>query len=72
MRGEFMNCIVKTCMGNCELLTLLQEVKKDILSLLNDSVKQLKLYGSYARGDYNNDSDIDVFLVYDEVGVKNR
>jgi predicted nucleotidyltransferase len=69
--GEFMSCIIKTCIGNFQLSTLLKEVKNDIFSLLNDSVKQLKLYGSYARGDYNNDSDIDIFLVYDETNLKN-
>lgn len=68
--GEFMSCIIKTCIGDFELRTLLQEVKKDIFSLLNNSVEQLKLYGSYARGDYNSDSDIDIFLVYNEVNLK--
>lgn len=66
-----MNCIVKTCMGDYELSNLLEEVKNDILLLLKDSIKQLKLFGSYARGDYNNDSDIDIFLVYDETNLKN-
>ncbi|MDT8719597.1 hypothetical protein IAI10_23420 [Clostridium sp. 19966] len=49
-----MSCIIKTCIGNCELSRLLNEVKKDIILLLRDSVKQLKLYGSFARGDYSN------------------
>lgn len=66
-----MSCIIKTCIGDFELRTLLQEVKKDIFLLLNNSVDQLKLYGSYARGNYNNDSDIDIFLVYNEVNLKN-
>lgn len=66
-----MNCIVKTCIGNYELSNLLQEVKKDIFLLLQDSVIQLKLYGSYARGDFNIDSDIDIYLLYDETKIKN-
>lgn len=64
-------CIVETCTGNFKLLDLLQEVKQDILSLLKDSVIQLKLYGFYVRGDYSSDSDIDVFLLYDETSLKN-
>lgn len=66
-----MNCIVKTCIGDCELFSLLQEVKKDIFSILKDSIKQLKLFGSYARGDYDGESDIDVFLVYENSNLKN-
>lgn len=66
-----MSCVIKTCLGNFELAMLLNEVKRDIILLLKDSVKQLKLYGSYARGDHSNDSDIDIFLVYDETRIKN-
>lgn len=65
-----MKCIVKTCMGNCELSNLLQEIKKEVFLILNDSVIELKLYGSYARGDYDDDSDLDICLIYDEANVK--
>lgn len=66
-----MGYIVKTCIGSYELSNLLEEVKEDIYLLLKDSVKQLKLYGSYARGDYSKDSDIDIYLLYDEAKVEN-
>jgi tRNA nucleotidyltransferase (CCA-adding enzyme) len=65
------NYIVKTCIGDYELSKLLQEFKNDTSLLLKDSVIQLKLYGSYARGDYSIDSDIDIFLVYDEEKIDN-
>jgi predicted nucleotidyltransferase len=65
------NYIVETCIGNIELSILLQKVKKDVYSLLKNSVKQLTLYGSYARGDYSNDSDIDIYLLYDETTITN-
>lgn len=65
-----MNYIVKTCIGDYQLSNLLGEVKKDILLALKDSVTQLRLYGSYARGDYSEDSDIDILLVYDGENVK--
>lgn len=70
-RGEFVEYIVKSCVGDYKLYSLLQEVKKDICILLRNNVKQLKLFGSYARGDYSIDSDIDVFLLYDETHLKN-
>lgn len=38
--------------------------------MLGDSVKELKLYGSYARHDYNTDSNVNIFLLYDETVVK--
>lgn len=41
---------------------------KNLLSIqLGDSFKSLILYGSKARGDYNNDSDIDILVVADTV-----
>lgn len=66
-----MNYIVETCIGNYKLSNLIQELKNDILSLLKENVKELKLYGSYARGDYSSDSDIDICLLYDGISVEN-
>lgn len=37
-------------------------------SPLAEFVKELYLYGSYARGDYKYSSDIDLFLVLEEKG----
>lgn len=37
---------------------------KDLLSRrLGDNLKDILLYGSKARGDYNNDSDIDILVI---------
>ena len=33
--------------------------------LFSDNLKSVVLYGSYARGDYNNDSDIDIMVLVD-------
>ena len=33
--------------------------------ILGDRIKKIILYGSYARGDYNNSSDIDILVLTD-------
>lgn len=38
---------------------------KKINSLLGIRLKQIILYGSYARGDYNENSDIDIMILTD-------
>ena len=39
------------------------EIKKYLIESFEDKVKKVILYGSYARGDYNKDSDIDILIV---------
>lgn len=47
----------------------LNELKKDVETsvkkLLGDKLKKVILYGSFARGDYHNESDIDFAAVAD-------
>jgi predicted nucleotidyltransferase len=47
-------------------LTLLNEVKKEILKVLGDKLVQLILYGSYARNEQDPESDIDIMILVDE------
>lgn len=61
-----MDYMVKTCIGDIKLSNLLKEIKKDIKLSFKNNVKELKLFGSYARGNYSNDSDIDIYMLYDE------
>ena len=44
---------------------LLKEFVEKINRLLGDRVKKIVLYGSYARGDYNKTSDIDIMILTD-------
>lgn len=37
----------------------------EVKNVLKDRVKKIILYGSYARGDYNNSSDIDILILTD-------
>jgi len=47
-------------------LTLLNEVKKEILKVFGDKLVQLILYGSYARSTQDPESDIDIMILVDE------
>jgi uncharacterized protein (DUF433 family) len=46
-----------------ELKIILSEVKKELKNLYKDDLVDIILYGSYARGDYNENSDIDLLVV---------
>lgn len=47
-------------------LTILAEVKEEVLKLFGDKLRQLILYGSYARDDQEPESDIDIMILVDE------
>lgn len=44
---------------------VLQKFNKGIKSILGKRIKKVILYGSYARGDYNKNSDIDIMILTD-------
>lgn len=44
---------------------IIDEFISGIHNILGDRVKKIILYGSYARGDYNNSSDIDIMILTD-------
>ena len=48
---------------NEKVKRILTEIKKYLIESFEDKVKKVILYGSYARGDYNKDSDIDILIV---------
>lgn len=52
---------------NDEIQNFINEVKK----ILRNRLKKVILYGSYARGDYNKKSDVDIMILtdlsYDEI-----
>jgi uncharacterized protein len=45
--------------------TLLNEMKTGLTELYGHRLKAVILFGSYARGDYNQNSDFDVMIVLD-------
>ncbi len=42
---------------------LLKSFTKDVQSILGNSVEKIILYGSYARGDFQMNSDIDIMIL---------
>ena len=46
---------------NEKVKRILTEIKKYLIESFGNKIKQVILYGSYARGDYNKDSDIELW-----------
>lgn len=44
---------------------VLNEFLEEIKKILGNRIKKIILYGSYARGDYNKNSDIDIMILTD-------
>ena len=44
---------------------IIDEFIENVNKILESRVKKIILYGSYARGDYNNSSDIDIMILTD-------
>jgi predicted nucleotidyltransferase len=47
-------------------LSILSEVKEELLKLFGDKLRQLILFGSYARDEQDLESDIDIMILVDD------
>ena len=47
------------------LKIVFSKVTKEMKLIFGEKLKAVIVYGSYARGDYNEDSDIDIFVLVD-------
>lgn len=54
--------VKKTTMNQDEIIEKLREIKPHLAQKYN--VAQMGLFGSYARGDFNERSDIDILVEY--------
>ncbi|MCL2089172.1 MAG: nucleotidyltransferase domain-containing protein [Oscillospiraceae bacterium] len=48
-----------------QLNKITNEVTQGAKNILGDKLRKVILYGSYARGDYNTDSDVDIMILTD-------
>jgi predicted nucleotidyltransferase len=55
-----------------QFLTILNEVKEEVLGVFGDKLIKLILYGSYARDTQDPESDIDFMILVDESETKLR
>ena len=55
-----------------ELVILLKQYTKEIEKIYGNLLKSVILYGSYARGDYTTDSDVDIMILLnlDDMEIK--
>lgn len=49
-----------------ELTTITNELVRKYRHLYGDALREVLLYGSYARGDYDEESDVDVAAIVDQ------
>ncbi len=48
-----------------QAISILNEVYESCNPIFNNAIKDAFLYGSYARGDYHSESDVDILLTVD-------
>ena len=46
-----------------QINTITNEIVSEVLHLLQNNVYKIVLYGSYARGDFTSESDIDIMIL---------
>ncbi len=51
---------------------LFKRVEVDLKKLLGEKLKKLILFGSYSRGDYDGESDVDIIALVDEPHPEER
>ncbi|MEK7408221.1 MAG: nucleotidyltransferase domain-containing protein [Acidobacteriota bacterium] len=51
-----------------QLRNLLAELKTGLAALYGERMRAMYLYGSYARGEADPDSDVDLLIVLDRIG----
>ncbi len=53
-----------------EIEEVLKKYTADVRTLYGDCLQEIILYGSYARGDYREDSDIDIMILVENMDTE--
>lgn len=53
-----------------EVLTIIRQLRKELEKIYGARLKEVYLFGSYARGDADDDSDIDAAVVLDRISSR--
>ncbi|MBU0561510.1 MAG: nucleotidyltransferase domain-containing protein [Bacteroidota bacterium] len=56
--------------SNKNLIAALDELQKKLNFLFYEKLKKIILFGSYARGDNDIESDVDVLVIIDDVNIR--
>lgn len=56
---------VKVMCTRQELQTVTENVVSSVLNIVSDKIYKIILYGSYARGDFTQESDVDIMVILD-------
>lgn len=52
------------------IINFLSELEERLIKIFNNRLKKVILFGSYAKGNNDNESDIDIMLLVDEIDLK--
>lgn len=55
-----------------EVLDILNDFKKDLKKIYGSQFSDLILFGSYARGDFQEGSDVDLMVILKNMNLKDR
>lgn len=65
MPGALDNMVCRTCYGDFPAAEILKDFQERIPEEYKDAIMSMTLFGSYARNEQTEDSDMDVCIIYD-------
>jgi predicted nucleotidyltransferase len=72
MSASLENLVCRTCYGTFHAADILRDFKGRIPKEYEDAILSMTLFGSYARNEQTEESDMDVCVIYDEARTDGR